>query len=148
MAKERCLLTNCGILSLFTTQLRANKMNSDVSLEFSPDQSVLSVEFGSTATRSSAAISRSTLPRPVYKSSFWTSKEVYEASHNPVSVGNIWFVREDYNRATTVQEMVIIYTDAATMHPPQSTSISRSAVLLYCAFIDLACNGQVIPGRR
>ena len=25
---------------------------------------------------------RSTLPRPVYESSFWTSKEVYETSHN------------------------------------------------------------------
>jgi len=56
---------------------------------FSPDQSFKLLEFCSTATRMQRRrrkprLRRSTLPRPVYESSFWTAKGVYEASHNPV----------------------------------------------------------------
>ena len=52
---------------------------------FSPDQSIKLLEFCSTATRMQRRrrkprLRRSTLPRPVYESSFWTSKEAYETS--------------------------------------------------------------------
>ena len=48
------------------------------------------LNFRSTATRSQrrrpkSRLRRSTLPRPVYESSCWTSKEVYETSHSPFS---------------------------------------------------------------
>ena len=56
---------------------------------FSPDQSVLSFRSSaqllhgrSAADLSPAYVGRSTLPRPVYESSFWTSKEIYETSHS------------------------------------------------------------------
>ena len=44
------------------------------------------LNFCSTATRSQyvSLAYAATLPHPVYESSFWTSKEVYETSHNPV----------------------------------------------------------------
>jgi len=58
---------------------------------FSPDQSVLNL--CSTATRfqrrrPKSRLRRSTLPRPVYESSFWTSKEVYQTSLNRVCTSN------------------------------------------------------------
>ena len=57
----------------------------NVNSAFSPDQSVLN--FRLTATRSQhrrpkSRLRRSTLPRPVYESSYWTSKDVYETSHD------------------------------------------------------------------
>jgi len=59
-------------------------MIQDVNSSFSPDQSVLN--FCSTATRSQRRRRKSRLPRypprPVYESSFWASKKVYEMSDN------------------------------------------------------------------
>jgi len=69
-------------------KLRINKMTQNVNSTFSPDQSVLNFRSsaqllrGCSAADASPALRRSTLPRPVYESSFWTSKEVHEASHN------------------------------------------------------------------
>ena len=68
--------------------LRTNTMIKDANSAFSPDQSVLN--FCSTATRGRRAADASpayaaTLPRPVYESSFSTSKEGYETSNYPVN---------------------------------------------------------------
>jgi len=54
-------------------------MIQDVNSAISPDQSVLNSCPTAIHCRSAA----STLTRPVYESSFWASKEVYETSDNP-----------------------------------------------------------------
>jgi len=74
-------------------KLRTNEMIQDANLAFSPNQSVLNIRTSAqllhacSATDASPAyirrLRRSTLPRPVHESSSWTSKEVYEMSHNP-----------------------------------------------------------------
>ena len=74
--------------------LRINTMIQDVRVysAFLPDQSVL--KFCSTATRSQCRRCRRPAPtplyptRPVYESSFWTSKAVYETSHNQPTDGS------------------------------------------------------------
>jgi len=70
-------------------KLRANKMIIQEWISaFSPDQSVLKLpKFCSTATRlqrrrRKSRLLRSTVPRPVCESSFWTSKELYETSQS------------------------------------------------------------------
>ena len=65
-------------------KLRANKVIRDLNSAFSPDQLP---KFWLTATRLQCCIRksrlrRSTLPRPVYESSFRTPKKVYETSRN------------------------------------------------------------------
>jgi len=73
----------CGNLSAVIRPFMLIKMIQDVNSTLSPDQSVLN--FCSAATRlqhlrPKSRLRRSTLPRPVYESSFWTSKEAYETS--------------------------------------------------------------------
>ena len=58
--------------------LHNNTIIQNVNSAFSPDKFV---NCCSTATRSQC-LRRSILPRAVYKSSFWASKEVYEMSHH------------------------------------------------------------------
>ena len=62
-------------------KLRANKIIQEVNPAFSPDQSMLNFCSAAADGRSAADASLSyaaILPRSVYESSFWTSKEVYE----------------------------------------------------------------------
>ena len=61
------------------------KIIQDVHSAFSPDQFVLNVCSAATRLqrrRHKSRLRRSTLPRPVYKSSFWASKEEYETSRD------------------------------------------------------------------
>jgi len=66
-------------------KLRANAIIQDPNPAFSPDQSMLNFCSAATNGRSAADASpfhAAILPRPVYQSSFLTSKEVYGTSHN------------------------------------------------------------------
>ena len=82
-------------------------MIQGVNSALSPDQSMLNSR--STATRLSAAdVSPAyvaTIPRPVYESSFWTSKEACETSHSPCMVRAICMRRNVTRTSPTVSSV-------------------------------------------
>jgi len=87
--------------------LRNNAMIRDVNSTLSPDQSVLN--FCSTATRlqrrrSKSRLLRSTLPRPVYESSFLASEEIYLTSHKPAIA---WYWSVDRNKEHRTRKRAI-----------------------------------------